>query len=88
LYTRYLCFGLTDGLLSGAITEPFEWLIGVPDLNGDIKHYYGHLYSSAGKQAQAIADLMGVMDFSVTESELCEIVGPLLRGYVSIALQI
>ncbi|ECG8596201.1 ATP-binding protein [Salmonella enterica subsp. salamae] len=88
LYTRYLCFGLMDGLLSGAITEPFEWLIGAPDLNGDIKHYYGHLYSSAGKQAQAIADLMGVMDFSITESELCEIVGPLLRGYVSAALQI
>lgn len=88
LYARYLSFGLVEGLLSGVIIEPLDWLREVPDLNGDITHYYGHLYLLVGKQAQAIADLMGVMDFSVTESEIREIVGPLLGGYVSSALQI
>jgi hypothetical protein len=86
LYARYLCRGLVDGLLSGAIGDPFEWLNAAPVIMGDIARYYQHLYDSASAQAQAIADVLGVLDFSVTEAELREIVGALLEDRVPEAL--
>ncbi|MCG9125210.1 hypothetical protein LH460_11125 [Laribacter hongkongensis] len=72
LYARYLSRALVSGLHSGHIVAPVEWLESAPVIEGDISRYYQHLYDSASKEAQAIADVLGVLDFSVTAAEgLC-----------------
>ena len=88
LHARYLGRGLAEGLLAGIIADPLEWLSASPVIQGDIARYYQHLYDSAGAQAQAIADVLGVIDFSVTEPELREIVGTLLEDRVPEALAV
>lgn len=86
LYTRYLCRALVDGLHAGHIVSPGDWLGSAPAIEGDISRYYMHLYDSASKEAQAIADVLGVLDFSVTVDEIKEIVGELLEDRVADAL--
>lgn len=86
LYARYLCRALVDGLHSALIVSPAEWLESAPVIEGDISRYYQHLYDSASKEAQAIADVLGVLDFAVTATEVQEIVGPLLEDRVVNAL--
>ncbi|WEW95645.1 hypothetical protein P3T65_15420 [Pseudomonas nitroreducens] len=86
LYTRYLSRGLIDGLLAGAISDPLDWLNASPTISGNIALYYQHLYESVSSKTKAIADVLGVLDFSVTEMELREILGPLLEDWVPEAL--
>ncbi|MDX8123113.1 ATP-binding protein [Janthinobacterium sp. GMG2] len=86
LYARYLCRGLVDGLLSADIVDPGAWLTSAPEINGDIALYYQYLYSRSSIEAQAIADVFGVLDFSVSEADLREIVGSLLEDWVPGAL--
>lgn len=87
LYARYLSRGLVEGLLSGAISDPLDWLDGTPAILGDIARYYQYLYESASSRAKSIADILGVLDFSVTEAELREISGAALEDWVPEALQ-
>ncbi len=87
LYARYLSRGLVEGLGSGAISDPLDWLRATPTIQGDIALYYRHLYESISSDAKAIADIVGVLDFSVSEAELREIAGPLLSDWVSEALR-
>ena len=86
LYTRYLSVGLVDGLQSGLIQSPYEWLSLAPALKGDITRYYRHLHQTASGNARPVADLLGVLDFAVTEAELQEIVGSFMEDYVPEAL--
>ncbi|PLK49846.1 ATP-binding protein [Uliginosibacterium sp. TH139] len=86
LYARYLSRALVSGLRSTEIVSPVEWLESAPEIEGDISRYYQHLYDSSSKEAQAIADVLGVLDFSVTAVEVQEIVGPLLEDRVAGAL--
>lgn len=86
LCVRYLARGLVTGLHSGTIASPVDWLSEVPEINGDIAVYYTHIYRSASAHAQAIADLLGVIDFGVTESDLRQITPALLEGWVEKAL--
>src|SRR5213076_918660 len=65
LYARYLARGLVAGLQDGTIVSPIDWLAGAPVIAGDVAVYYAHLYRSAGADAQAIADVLGVIDFAV-----------------------
>lgn len=88
LYARYLSRGLTEGLSTGAIANPLDWLRANPIIDGDIACYYKHLYDSISKQAQAIADILGVLDFSVMEADLGEITGGVLRDWIPEALQV
>lgn len=88
LYTRYLSRGLVNGLLTGQITDPFEWLQATPPILGDIARYYDFLYRSASTQAKAFADILGVLDFAVTDAELREIVGPAFEGWLPDALRV
>lgn len=87
LYARYLSRGLVEGLATGVISEPLDWLSATPSIQGDIALYYRHLYNSISQDAKAIADIVGVLEFSVNESELREIVGPALSDWVPEALQ-
>lgn len=86
LYVRYLSRALVSGLHSARIVSPAEWLESAPVIEGNISRYYQHLYDSASKEAQAIADVLGVLDFAVTAAEVQEIVGPLLEDRVADAL--
>ncbi|ASL43707.1 hypothetical protein bAD24_I09460 [Burkholderia sp. AD24] len=86
LYARYLSRSLVFGLRSAQIVSPVEWLESTPVIEGDISRYYQHLYDSASKEAQAIADVLGVLDFAVTAAEVREIVGTLLEDRVADAL--
>lgn len=87
LYGRYLSRGLIEGLGSGHISDPLDWLTAAPTIHGDIALYYRHLYESISSDAKAIADLVGVLEFSVDEAELREIAGPALSNWVPEALR-
>ena len=86
LYTRYLSHGLSVGLRAGEIDDPIEWLMNVPSLTGDIAKYYAFLYKNSSREAQCIADVLGVIDFSVSEGDLREIFPAFLAGYINPAL--
>jgi hypothetical protein len=86
LYARYLACGLVSGLKDGSIASPTDWIANAPAIKGDVAAYYAHLYWHANQQAKSIADLIGVIDFSVTEQDLREIVGPLVGEWVPQAL--
>lgn len=87
LYTHYLSTSLMKGIQDGSITSPQDWLSSYPVLKGNISTYYEHLYHNASQQAQAIADLFGVIDFSVTQSDLESIV-PILRSWLPSAISV
>lgn len=86
LYARYLARGLVAGLQDGTIGSPDDWIAEAPAIAGDIALYYDHLYRAASAQAQAIADLLAVIDFAVTESELREILPGIVGPWVPPAL--
>jgi hypothetical protein len=86
LYTHYLSNGLVAGLRNGSITNARDWLIDNPAIAGNIAVYYAHLYQSASQEAQVVADLLGVIDFSVTAIELRQIV-PVVASWIPKALQ-
>ncbi|HET9394448.1 MAG TPA: hypothetical protein VFO36_00210, partial [Nitrospiraceae bacterium] len=86
LYARSLARGLVSGLGDGTITSTVEWIADAPAIAGDIAVYYAHLYKHASVQAQAIADLIAVIDFSVTENELREMLPAFVGAWVPLAL--
>ena len=88
LYVRYLSCGLVEGLNEGVIENPLEWMNAVPTISGDIARYYKYLYELIRKEAKAIADIVGVLEFSVTKEELREIGGGALSGWVDEALRV
>ncbi|MGC3836110.1 hypothetical protein ACPSKX_18715 [Moritella viscosa] len=73
-------------LQTGVTGNPEDWLQSSPNINGDIVVYYKYLYEKILSQAQVIADLFGVIDFSVSEAELKEIVPGLLSSWIPKAL--
>ncbi|GAB1043068.1 MAG: hypothetical protein SPiBPW_14350 [Shewanella algae] len=85
LYVRYLCKGLISEIKNGISDTPLDWLQLSPSIDGDIAVYYQYLYKKISTQTQIIADLFSVIDFSVSEAELTEIV-PLMSFYVPQAL--
>ncbi|MBS0368619.1 MAG: ATP-binding protein [Proteobacteria bacterium] len=87
LYGRYLSRGLVEGLGSGVISDTLDWLTATPTIQGDIALYYRHLYESISNDAKAIADIVGVLEFSVNEAELREIAGSALSDWVPEAVQ-
>jgi len=86
LYIRYLSNGIVSGLQAGTIVNPRDWLDTNPVIAGDIAVYYQHLYNNVTDQAQSIADLLGTVDFSVTEADLKEILPSLLSRWIPEAL--
>ena len=87
LCARYLARGLVEGLRDGTIVNPRDWLSDVPTIEGDIAVYYEYLYRAASREAQAIADVLGVIDFSVSESDLKEILPAFVGDWVPQALR-
>jgi len=88
LYARYLARGLIAGIQDATITTPEDWIAVAPLIAGDVAAYYAYLYRSASAQAQAIADLVGVIDFAVTEGELREMLPVFVGAWVPDALSV
>jgi len=87
LYARYLACGMVTGLQDGTIINPLDWAVAAPSIDGDIAIYYSHLYQTASAQAQSVADLLGLIDFSVTEPDLRDMLGPIAGTWVPSALE-
>lgn len=86
LYLHYLAKGLIASLRASTIISAAEWVRSFPSAAGDIGRYYEHLYRTASERAHAVADLLAFVDFSVTASDLGEILGPALKGWIAPAL--
>lgn len=86
LYIKYLSLAMCEGLATGDIDNPIDWLRDIPEIKGDIANYYRYLYDKIIDDAKSIADIFGVIDFSVTENELIEILPPIIKPWVSEAL--
>lgn len=82
LYARYLVRGLIAGLADGTVAAPEEWIASAPAIDGDIASYYAHLYLTAGNEGQAIADMLGVIDFAVSEADLREMMPPAFAAWL------
>ena len=54
---------------------------------GDIDVYYAYLYQTASQEAQAIADVLGLIEFSVSETDLKEILPAFIGDWVPRALR-
>lgn len=85
LYARYLSQGLVNGIGNGTITSPSSWLNEIPATSGNIAVYYAHLYNTISNDAQIIADVIGVIDFSVSSDDLRQMLPPLV-GWIPGAL--
>jgi hypothetical protein len=75
LYATFLCRLTLQQLVIGITVDPIAELRNAPLTGGDISIYYSHLLKSAeGKGAtEPVAELLGLIDFGVTEKDLKEI---------------
>jgi hypothetical protein len=87
LYATFLCRHILQRLVSGTTLDPIAGLRNAPLTGGDISVYYAHLLKSAeGSGAtQPVAELLGLIDFGVTEDDLKEIL-PAFAHYVESAV--
>ena len=88
LYGTYLACGLRDGLEDGSITSAEDWLNDVPIISGNIAKYYSYLYQQASNETKALGDILGVIDFGVSEDDLQEIVPSVLSDWIPQALNV
>lgn len=86
LYATFLIRGLIEEIRHGAAT-PAEWLETAPPIQGNIANYYAHLYGGAGPDVRIVAEVLGVIDFAVTEAELGTVIGPLVAEHLQRALR-
>jgi len=87
LYATFLIKGIKACLAAGDFTAA-DWLAATPVLQGEIAEYYKHLYDGSDVARQVIAQVLGVIDFAVTEEELSEIVDPLVAQHLGRVLRI
>ncbi len=71
LYATYLC---RETLRRGDTqVDPVTAIRLLPPFDGSLKNYYDHLYQALGAEAGWVADIIALVDFSVTRAELREI---------------
>lgn len=88
LYARALSVELVTGCDCGDIGSPLAWLSSAEAVPGGIVKYYDHLYETVDRDGHVIADVLGVLDFAVTQTDLEQIAGPLYAAYVARALRV
>ncbi|MBT3328305.1 MAG: hypothetical protein HN396_18940, partial [Gemmatimonadales bacterium] len=66
---------------------PVDFLSGTPEVQGDLNRYYGHLYGRLSSGGRQIADLLGAIDFAITEEDLRSIVGVFTARAIPNALE-
>ncbi len=71
LYATYLC---REALRNPAtMAEPSATVSSLPQFDGSLVSYYEHIQASLGDQGAWVADVMALLDFPVSRSELKEI---------------
>ena len=71
LYATYLC---REALRTPAtITCPSDTLRSLPPFDGSLRKYYEHVQSSLGDQGAWVADVIALLDFPVSRTELKQI---------------
>ena len=73
LYATYLYNGLKNNLNSQTALDPVSLIKSLPLLQGQIANYYEHLLKTSDAIGGSVANLLGAIDFGVTEQELKEI---------------
>jgi hypothetical protein len=75
LYATFLCRQTLTSLAEGRAFDPVELLREAPLIEGQIALYYDYLFSSLekGSISGVVAELLGVIDFGLTEQEIKEI---------------
>jgi AAA ATPase domain len=87
LYATYLIKELIYQLSFGFITDIDDWLRGAPSISGNIAKYYEYLYLHASETGKAISDVIGLIDFGVSENDLREILKGPLQSWIPDALK-
>lgn len=82
LLTVYLASGLARTIENKLSFSVSDWLQELPNAGGDITVYYEHLYQSLDHAARSTAKILGVLDFAVSNSELREILPPIVHAEV------
>ena len=71
LYATYLC---REALRNPTtMADPSATLRSLPQFDGSLRSYYEHIKTSLGEQGAWVADVIALLDFSVSRSELKEI---------------
>jgi len=73
LYVTYLYNGLKNNLNIQTALDPVSFIKSFPLLQGQITNYYEHLLKTSDAIGGSVANLLGAIDFGVTEQELKEI---------------
>jgi tetratricopeptide (TPR) repeat protein len=78
LYATFLCRQTLERIATGGAVDPVADLRDAPLTGGDISVYYDYLLrgAEAGGVTGPVAELLGLIDFAVTEDELAEILAP------------
>ena len=71
LYATYLCRETMRR--RNTIIDPETAVLNLPSFDGSLENYYDHLYKDLGDKADWVADLLALVDFSLTRADLCEI---------------
>ncbi len=75
LYARALTVDLITGAADGDIGSPLAWLASTEGVADGVVAYYRYLYRKVQSDGRVIADLLGVVEFSVTRRDLEEMAG-------------
>jgi len=75
LYATFLCRQTLERIAKGGVFDPVAELRDAPLTGGNISRYYSYLLrgAEAGDATGIIAELLGLVDFALTEEELREI---------------
>ncbi|MBP7407614.1 MAG: NACHT domain-containing protein [Flavobacteriales bacterium] len=87
LYATYLAKEALEQIRRGSAIDFEHWLEAIVPLDGNIAAYYEHLYQEGNDLAQHVANVLGAIDFSVTEIDLSEIVGPVMSAELPVVLK-
>lgn len=71
LYATYLCREILRQ--ADSLVDPVIKIRSLPSFDGTLKNYYDHIYNSLGNEAGWVADVISLVDFSISRAELCEI---------------
>jgi hypothetical protein len=73
LYATYLYNGIKNNLNIQTALDPISFIKSLPLLQGEIANYYEHLLKTSDAIGGSVANLLGAIDFGVTEQEIKEI---------------
>ena len=71
LYATYLCRETLRR--SDTLIRPADAVRSLPQFDGTLQNYYEHLYKTLDGEASWVADVVALVDFSLTRVELREI---------------